>query len=179
MREIIRLHGGELWAGQRGRERGTTAIVVSVTRDAGWGRRGHRDATDPCCHHLGAVGAALHSVETLQAEAWVNHAKDVIWQEGPAALLGLLASCRAPTEEAAKTLDTERGYFRTNAERMRYSTYRDQGLPVGSGVVESAAKHLVQQRMKRAGMRWSELGARAILHLRCALLNHDLLKQAA
>ncbi len=62
---------------------------------------------------------------------------------------------------------------------MRYSTYRDQGLSVGSGVVESAAKHLVQQRMKRAGMRWSELGARAILHLRCALLNYDLLKQAA
>jgi hypothetical protein len=42
-----------------------------------------------------------------------------------------------------------------------------------------AAKHLVQQRMKRAGMRWSELDARAVLHLRCALLNHDLLKQAA
>jgi hypothetical protein len=43
----------------------------------------------------------------------------------------------------------------------------------------AAAKHLVQQRMKRAGMRWSELGARAVLHLRCALLNHDLVKQAA
>jgi hypothetical protein len=42
-----------------------------------------------CCHHLGAVGAALHGAETLQADAWVNHAKDVIWQEGPAALLGL------------------------------------------------------------------------------------------
>ncbi len=109
----------------------------------------------------------------------MNHAKDVIWQEGPDALVGLLASCRAPSDEAAKTLETERGYFRANAERMRYSTYRDQGLSVGSGVVESAAKHLVQQRMKRAGMRWSELGARAILHLRCALLTYDLLKQAA
>lgn len=132
-----------------------------------------------CCQHLGAIGAALHGAETPQAEAWVNHAKDVIWQEGPDALLHLLAACRPGTEEATKTLETERGYFRTNAGRMRYSSYRDQGLPVGSGVVESAAKHLVQQRMKRAGMRWSELGARAILHLRCALLNHDLLKQAA
>ncbi len=132
-----------------------------------------------CCQHLGAIGTAVYGVETPQAEAWVNHAKDVIWQEGPDALVGLLASCRAPSDEAAKTLETERGYFRANAERMRYSTYRDQGLSVGSGVVESAAKHLVQQRMKRAGMRWSELGARAILHLRCALLNYDLLKQAA
>jgi hypothetical protein len=132
-----------------------------------------------CCQHLGTVGAAVYGPETPQAEVWVNHAKDVIWQEGPDALLQLVASCRAPSAEAAKTLETERGYFRTNAERMRYATYRDQGLPVGSGVVESAAKHLVQHRMKRAGMRWSELGARAILHLRCALLNHDLLKQAA
>ena len=41
------------------------------------------------------------------------------------------------------------------------------------------AKHLVQQRMKRAGMRWSDLGARAILHLRCALLNDALLAPAA
>jgi hypothetical protein len=132
-----------------------------------------------CCQHLGALGSAVYGAETPQAEAWVNHAKDVIWQEGPDALLRLLTACRAPTDEAAKTLDTERGYFRTNTERMRYSTYRDEGLPVGSGVVESAAKHLVQQRMKRAGMRWSELGARAILHLRCAMLNHELLKQAA
>jgi hypothetical protein len=132
-----------------------------------------------CCQHLWAVGNAVHGAETPQAEAWVNHAKEVIWHEGPDALLGLLATCRATTEEARKTLETERGYFRTNAERMRYPTYRDQGLPIGSGAVESAAKHLVQHRMKRAGMRWSELGARAILHLRCALLNHDLLKQAA
>jgi hypothetical protein len=132
-----------------------------------------------CCQHLGAIGTAVYGAETSQAAAWVNHAKDVIWQEDPDALLRVLTACRAPTDEAAKTLETERGYFRTNAKRMRYSTYRDQGLPVGSGVVESAAKHLVQQRMKRAGMRWSERGARAILHLRCALLNHDLLKQAA
>ncbi|MBV9603146.1 MAG: hypothetical protein JOZ87_40770 [Chloroflexi bacterium] len=109
----------------------------------------------------------------------MEHAKEVIWQDGPDALLQFLASCRAHSEQAAKILETERGYFRTNTERMRYPTYRDQGLPVGSGAVESAAKHLVQHRMKRAGMRWSELGARAILHLRCALLNHGLLKQAA
>jgi hypothetical protein len=132
-----------------------------------------------CCQHLGAVGAALHGAETPQAQAWLKDAKDVIWQQGPDALLHLLSACRASTDEATRPLETERGYFRTNAERMRYASYRDQGLPVGSGVVESAAKHLVQQRMKRAGMRWSELGARAILHLRCALLNHDLLKQAA
>ena len=94
-------------------------------------------------------------------------------------LLALLATLAGATEEARKVLATERGYFRNNAARMRYRTYRELGLPIGSGAVESAAKHLVQQRMKRAGMRWSDLGARAILHLRCAMLNAAILEPAA
>ena len=40
-------------------------------------------------------------------------------------------------------------------------------LPIGSGAVESSASHVVQQRLKRAGMRWSFAGAQALLAL-CA-----------
>ena len=65
----------------------------------------------------------------------------------------------------------ERGYFTTNAARMAYPTYRARGLPIGSGAVESAAKHLVQDRLKRAGMRWSEAGAEALLALSGHLVN--------
>jgi hypothetical protein len=132
-----------------------------------------------CCQHLWAVGAAVHGVATPETAAWVDQAKNVIWERGPSALLDLLAFLQAPTDQAAKVLATERGYFRSNSARMHYATYREQGLPIGSGAVESAAKHLVQQRMKRAGMRWSDLGARAILHLRCALLNAALVEPAA
>jgi hypothetical protein len=49
---------------------------------------------------------------------------------------------------------------------MAYPSFHQQGLPIGSGAVESAAKTLVKQRLKRAGMRWSEAGAHAILQLR-------------
>ena len=106
-------------------------------------------------------------------------AKDLLWERGPTALIGLLTPLQVSTAEGQKVLNTERGYFHGNTERMQYPTYREQGLPIGSGAVESAAKHLVQQRMKRAGMRWSELGARAILHLRCAMLNAAILDPAA
>jgi hypothetical protein len=68
-------------------------------------------------------------------------------------------------------LKRERGYFSTNALRMQYPSFRQQRLPIGSGAVEASAKHLVQQRMKRAGSRWSDLGARTILDLRCHLLS--------
>ena len=44
--------------------------------------------------------------------------------------------------------------------------HRAAGLPIGSGPVESAGKHLVQLRLKRPGARWSEPGAAALLALR-------------
>ncbi len=56
---------------------------------------------------------------------------------------------------------------------------RDQHLPIGSGAVEASAKHLVQHRMKQAGSRWSDLGARAILDLRCHLLSGRSLNSVA
>ena len=68
-------------------------------------------------------------------------------------------------------LRVERGYFTTNAQRMHFPHFRRLGLFVGSGAIESGAKHLVQHRMCRAGMRWSQPGATAILTLRTHLLS--------
>ncbi len=48
---------------------------------------------------------------------------------------------------------------------MDYPTLRLDGLPIGSGATESAADHVVQRRMKRAGMRWSDAGGDALLAL--------------
>jgi hypothetical protein len=132
-----------------------------------------------CCQHLWTINGAVHGLGATETATWVTQAKDLIWERGPEALLALLATLLAPTEEGAKVLNTERGYFRSNGERMHYPAYREQGWPIGSGAVESAAKHLVQQRMKRAGMRASDLGARAILNLRCAMLNAAILDPAA
>ena len=62
---------------------------------------------------------------------------------------------------------------------MQYPTCRNQQLPIGSGAVEASAKHLVQHRMKRAGSRWSDRGARAILDLRCHFLSGRSLDHVA
>jgi hypothetical protein len=50
---------------------------------------------------------------------------------------------------------------------MRYPELRAAGYPIGSGAVESSAKHVIQQRMKRASCRWSERGDQALVIL-CA-----------
>ena len=61
------------------------------------------------------------------------------------------------------------GYFRNNRHRMGYAEAKEQGLPIGSGVVEATCKTLVTERLKRSGMRWSERGGQAILTLRALL----------
>ena len=73
------------------------------------------------------------------------------------------------TIEARHRLRAERGYVRHNAARMTYPEFRLDGLPIGSGAIESAADHLVERRMKRAGRRWSDDGGDAILALRARL----------
>ena len=58
---------------------------------------------------------------------------------------------------------------------MRYPAFRAAGLPVGSGVVESACG-TVAGRLKRGGMRCSvDRGANPVLALRCWWLDgrHD------
>lgn len=54
---------------------------------------------------------------------------------------------------------------------MEYAKFKELGLPIGSGMVESACKWLIQQRFKGVGMRWSEDGFNHLLHLRLAWVN--------
>jgi hypothetical protein len=64
-------------------------------------------------------------------------------------------------------IDTALGYFVNNAPRMRYHWFRQCGLLVGSGVVESSCKTVIGQRLKQSGMHWTLNGADAIIALRC------------
>ena len=61
---------------------------------------------------------------------------------------------------------TEITFFERNMDRMFYSEMIDQGLPIGSGPVESACKMLVKQRLCQSGMRWSLQGGQNVLNLR-------------
>ena len=62
-------------------------------------------------------------------------------------------------------------YCEANMDRMRCDLCRRRGLPVGSGIVESACKRIVGSRLKGAGRRWSKAGANAVLATGCCLEN--------
>lgn len=81
------------------------------------------------------------------------------------AALKLIAR-RRQTSDPALAPERLWRYFEENRERLGYAEALQRNLPIGSGVVESAARHIVQQRLKQSGMRWSLSGAQAILNLR-------------
>jgi hypothetical protein len=62
-------------------------------------------------------------------------------------------------------------FFDKNAERMRYHDYLRAGYPIATGVIEGACRHLVKDRLERAGMRWVLQGAQSMLHLRSVHLS--------
>jgi hypothetical protein len=117
--------------------------------------------------HLHSAARALFG-DTPDAADWTDRRKADLMTTGVDAVLTALRA-RAPNADAAVVLRRERRYFVTNAARMDYPTLRLDGLPLGSGAIESAADHLVQRRMKRAGMRWSDAGGDALLALRARL----------
>lgn len=76
-------------------------------------------------------------------------------------------------EKTKQKVEQAIGYFSSNKERMRYKKFKEQGYFIGSGVVESGCKHVVADRLKKSGMRWSIEGANAILQLRICILNGE------
>lgn len=117
--------------------------------------------------HIWTVARALFGDSPDQAGPWAEAWCIDVLEHGPWPWLAALRSAEAPDAAADKVLRVERGYFTAKAARMAYPIFRARGLPIGSGAVESAAKHVVQIRMKRSGMRWSDAGGEALLAL-CA-----------
>jgi hypothetical protein len=72
---------------------------------------------------------------------------------------------------AAKTIGGVCAYLQTNVERMRYHEYLAAGFPIASGAVEGACRHLVKDRMERAGMHWAVEGAQAMLDVRSVYIS--------
>lgn len=120
--------------------------------------------------HVAKAANVLFS-NTNEAEKWRKDIeKDMRFGEVHRALYKIHSCAKAAdTSTAARDeLLNLHGYLHKRRHHLRYAEARAKGLLIGSGPVESAANHVVQQRMKRAGMRWYKNGADAMLVLRAA-----------
>ena len=69
-------------------------------------------------------------------------------------------------EDRQESLAREVTFFKNNKSRVESKRFRDNGWPIGSGVIEAACKSIVKCRLCRSGMRWTRTGGQTILTLR-------------
>jgi hypothetical protein len=86
------------------------------------------------------------------------------------AFMHLLRAAVTGHPDLAQEICAEINYFETNKERMRHPEFREQGLCVGSGVIDAGCK-TVLGRLKRSGMFSTVRGAKTIIALRCCELS--------
>jgi hypothetical protein len=124
--------------------------------------------------HLWKGAAAWLDGRTTRARRWFAWARHRLRHGNPDGVLADLDEAldvQGLPETARDTLMTVYAYLERHRDHINYAAYKDLGLPLGSGMVESACKWLIQQRFKGVGMRWSENGFNHLLHLRLAWVN--------
>lgn len=109
--------------------------------------------------HLWAVGRAVFPREA-EVQAWIDAREDTLYTEGVGAVLAALDKLRPTTTEAEEVVRQTRAYLETNATRTDDPAYVAAGWPIGSGMIETQCKTLVQARLKGAGMRWGRTACR-------------------
>ena len=117
--------------------------------------------------HLHDAIAAAYGVATVETRRRFADLRHVLLEDpdGATKVIRALTYLRNK-HPGKKDVAKELAYFRKRRHLMRYAELREQGLPIGTGVMEAACKTLVTQRMKQSGMRWSPTGGQAVLNLR-------------
>ncbi len=103
-----------------------------------------------------------------QKEAWIHKQSFWLLNNGVDKVIKNLKLFRVLTVGAQKKRKTLIEYYSTHQNRMQYKTFKEKGFLIGSGPIEAAHRHVIQQRMKLSGQRWTIKGAQQIANLRTA-----------
>lgn len=104
-------------------------------------------------------------------EAWrhlLRHGKHL---QVLSSLTRLVHSVHLPQPQMRSLIQVQ-DYFSSHRPHLAYAQFESEHFPLGSGLVESACKWLIQQRFKGVGMRWSHDGFENLLYLRLEWVNH-------
>ena len=121
--------------------------------------------------HLANLGKLVYGPTSTEAKQWASARSEQLDDGDVEAVVTSMKRLRPRQNNAGKEVRKAINYFQTNKERMRYAKFRQQGLFVGSGVVEAGCKIVVGLRLKQSGMRWTVNHANAIIALRCCQLS--------
>ena len=117
------------------------------------------------------LGAAATTVAPRASDRWRRRQMGRLLNNRVKGVLqSLAAHVEKPSAEEAPVRTAHR-YLSERRGHLDYAGARAQGLPIGSGEIESGHRHVVQQRLKLAGAWWKEPNAEAMLGLRVARAN--------
>lgn len=119
---------------------------------------------------IAEVGQALWGEKSEQATTWTAHWAHCLKHEGPQALLAALRQLRTQYPHC-EPLRINLAYLEKRQAQLCYPEFIRQGWPIGSGMVESANKSVVEARLKGAGMHWHPSHVNPMLALRNVVCN--------
>lgn len=115
--------------------------------------------------HVYDVAKAAWGENSEQGTRWAQAQLDELWAGQGERVVQAIGQLDPPQGTWPDDLGDPEGYFQRNIARMRYADFRAEGLPIGSGTVESGANNVVQLRMRRPGRGWERSSANAMLAL--------------
>lgn len=116
--------------------------------------------------YLAAAARVAFGQGTAETSDWIATQRAAL-RRGPVrtVLDALMALPMSPER------DTALGYLRARLPMLDYPRCDAHGWPVGSGIVESANKLVVEARLKRSGMHWARGNVTPMLMLRTLSAN--------
>jgi hypothetical protein len=120
--------------------------------------------------YLGA--AALKLAGAKKAARWLRKQKVRLLTGQARKILRSLEPHRETPGTVETPVENASRYIRQRLEHLHYAQARQAKLPIGSGEVESAHRHVIQHRLKVAGAWWKQTNAQCMLSLRVARANN-------
>jgi Uncharacterised protein family (UPF0236) len=117
-------------------------------------------------------GAGLKIAGPKKATRWLRKQKARLMTGQARKILRSLEPHREGSAAVETPVEDAFRYLRQRLDHLHYDKARAAGLPIGSGEVESAHRHVIQQRLKLAGAWWKLTSAQAMLNLRVARANN-------
>lgn len=123
--------------------------------------------------YLATIGKAIYGAETPSFQQWYARMSHQLGTKPPQRTLSELHFLQRQHRDHPETTAIEQAirYLEKRKTMIDYPHFRQEGIPIGSGIVESGHKVVMQRRMKQAGMRWAENSLNPMLALRMAICN--------
>jgi hypothetical protein len=115
--------------------------------------------------HVNQIGECFLGEHTPESQAWLKEHLHGLKHEGPEKLLCEFRGLQRQSPPAPAISDNL-AYLEKRKDQIQYPQFQAQGWPIGSGIVESGNKLVVEARLKGSGMHWAEPHVNPMLALR-------------